>query len=197
MGGALLSAHESRALFLSGDVDALRRLPRQRATSAGRGSGDRFEPLSDLPGAWIEVPESTGLVLRTATTSGGRAILTEWAGRSALRSNQPNRREGDWRQARAAARTGSTDQGQIRGDVGSAESADRLGCRLVSLRALPTLAVVCAIRPTALASVYALLSSTPERPLAAYTVVARRSAIAGAIVVLVLPRNRLETEPRR
>ena len=64
----------------------------------------------------------------------------------------------------------------------------------MSLEAL-ALAVVCAFRPTALASVYALLSSsTPSRPLAAYTIAGlASSAIAGAIVVLVLHGVRLET----
>ncbi len=57
------------------------------------------------------------------------------------------------------------------------------------------LAVICAVRPTALASVYALLSSsTPPRPLAAYTIAGLvSSAIAGAIVVLILHGVRLET----
>ena len=69
-----------------------------------------------------------------------------------------------------------------------------LGSRAVSLDAL-ALAVICAIRPTALASVYALLSSsTPPRPLAAYTIAGlASSAIAGAIVVLILHGVRLET----
>ena len=64
----------------------------------------------------------------------------------------------------------------------------------MSLEAL-ALAVVCAVRPTALASVYDLLSSpTPKRPLAAYTIAGlASSAIAGAIVVLVLHGIRLET----
>lgn len=64
----------------------------------------------------------------------------------------------------------------------------------MSLQAL-ALAVVCAIRPTALASVYALLSSsTPQRPLAAYAIASlASSAITGAIVVLVLHGVRLET----
>ena len=64
----------------------------------------------------------------------------------------------------------------------------------MSLDAL-ALAVICAIRPTALASVYALLSSsTPPRPLAAYTIAGlASSAIAGAIVVLILHGVRLET----
>jgi hypothetical protein len=57
------------------------------------------------------------------------------------------------------------------------------------------MAVVCAVRPTALASVYALLSSsTPQRPLAAYTIAGlASSAIAGAVVVLVLHGVRVET----
>ena len=64
----------------------------------------------------------------------------------------------------------------------------------MSLDAL-ALAVVCAGRPTALAAVYALLSSPkPARPLAAYTIAGlASSAIAGAIVVLVLHGVRLET----
>ncbi len=64
----------------------------------------------------------------------------------------------------------------------------------MSLEAL-ALAAVCAIRPTALASIFDLLSSsTPERPLAAYTIAGlASSAIAGAIVVLVLHGVRLET----
>ena len=64
----------------------------------------------------------------------------------------------------------------------------------MSLDAL-ALAVICAIRPTALASVYALLSSSrPPRPLAAYTIAGlASSAIAGAIVVLALHGVRLET----
>ena len=55
--------------------------------------------------------------------------------------------------------------------------------------------MVCAVRPTALASVYALLaSSAPARPLAAYTIASlASSAFFGAIVVLVLNGVRLET----
>lgn len=57
------------------------------------------------------------------------------------------------------------------------------------------LALVCAIRPTALASVYALLSSsTPARPLAAYALAGLASSLtAGAVVVLALHGVRLET----
>jgi hypothetical protein len=56
----------------------------------------------------------------------------------------------------------------------------------VNLEAL-ALAVLCAIRPTALASVYALLaSSRPPRPLAAYTFAGlASSAIAGVVVVVI------------
>ena len=59
------SAHESRTLFLSEDVDALRRLhpDNERFSSWQRTGLIVSEPLSDLPGAWIEVPESTGLIL--------------------------------------------------------------------------------------------------------------------------------------
>ena len=55
--------------------------------------------------------------------------------------------------------------------------------------------MVCAVRPAALASVYALLaSSTPARPLAAYTIASlATSAFAGAIVVLALHGVWLET----
>ena len=57
------------------------------------------------------------------------------------------------------------------------------------------LAVICAFRPTALAAAYALLSSSkPQRSLAAYTIAGlASSALAGAIVVLVLHGVRLET----
>ena len=64
----------------------------------------------------------------------------------------------------------------------------------MSLEAL-ALALVCAARPAALASVYALLSSSkPERPLAAYVIAsAASSVIAGVIVVSVLNGVGLET----
>lgn len=64
----------------------------------------------------------------------------------------------------------------------------------MSLEAL-ALALLCAVRPTALASVYALLSSSkPARPLAAYVIAgAASSAIAGAIVVSALHGVRIET----
>ena len=78
--------------------------------------------------------------------------------------------------------------------LGGRLSKRELGSLAVGLEAL-ALAVICAIRPTALASVYALLSSpTPPRALAAYTIAGlASSAIAGAIVVLILHGVRLET----
>jgi len=60
------SAHESRSLFLSEDVDALRRLHPDNPRLQQLTEGDRVvvsEPLADLPGAWIEVPESTAVLL--------------------------------------------------------------------------------------------------------------------------------------
>jgi predicted glutamine amidotransferase len=60
------SAHESRSLFLSEDVDALRRLHPDNRRLQQLTEGDRVvvsEPLADLPGAWIEVPESTAVLL--------------------------------------------------------------------------------------------------------------------------------------
>ncbi len=60
------SVHESRTLFLSEDVDALRRLHPDNPRLQQLTEGDRVvvsEPLADLPGAWIEVPESTAVLL--------------------------------------------------------------------------------------------------------------------------------------
>jgi predicted glutamine amidotransferase len=60
------SQHESRTLFFSEDVDALRRLHPENERLQRLTEGDRVvvsEPIADLAGAWIEVPESTALVL--------------------------------------------------------------------------------------------------------------------------------------
>ena len=60
------SAHESRTLFFSEDVEALQRLHPENERLQRMQEGDRVvvsEPLVDLPGAWHEVPESTGLVI--------------------------------------------------------------------------------------------------------------------------------------
>ncbi len=60
------SAHESRTLFVSEDVEAVRRLHPDNARLQQLAEGDRIvvsEPIADLPGAWIEVPESTAVVL--------------------------------------------------------------------------------------------------------------------------------------
>ncbi len=60
------SAHDSRTLFVSEDLDALRRLHPENERLQRLAEGDRVivsEPLGDLEGAWLEVPESTALVI--------------------------------------------------------------------------------------------------------------------------------------
>jgi predicted glutamine amidotransferase len=60
------SEQRSRTLFISQDVDALRQLHPENPRLQQLREGDRAvvsEPLSDLPGAWLEVPESTGLTI--------------------------------------------------------------------------------------------------------------------------------------
>jgi hypothetical protein len=61
------SEHASRTLFVSQDVKALRELHPQNPRLHELGDEDRVivsEPLSDLSGAWLEVPESTALVVQ-------------------------------------------------------------------------------------------------------------------------------------
>lgn len=53
-----------RTLFVSEDVDAVRRLHPENPRLSELTEGDRIvvsEPLADLPGAWREIPESTAL----------------------------------------------------------------------------------------------------------------------------------------
>jgi predicted glutamine amidotransferase len=60
------SQHDSRTLFISEDVDALRRLHPENKRLQQLEEGDRVvvsEPLVDLEGAWIELPEATALAL--------------------------------------------------------------------------------------------------------------------------------------
>ena len=60
------SEHDSRTLFVSADLDAVRRLHPDNERLQRLSERDRVvvsEPLSDLSGAWLEVPESTGLVV--------------------------------------------------------------------------------------------------------------------------------------
>ncbi len=60
--------HRSRTLFVSKDVSALRELHPDNARLQQLGDEDRVvvsEPPGDLPGAWLGVPESMALVIRT------------------------------------------------------------------------------------------------------------------------------------
>jgi predicted glutamine amidotransferase len=59
--------HRSRTLFVSQDVSAVRALHPDNPRLQGLSDEDRVivsEPLSDLSGAWLEVPESTALVVQ-------------------------------------------------------------------------------------------------------------------------------------
>jgi glutamine amidotransferase len=58
------SKGESRTLFVSEDVEGIQRLNPENPRLRELTEGDRVvvsEPLADLFGAWIEVPESTGI----------------------------------------------------------------------------------------------------------------------------------------
>ena len=60
------SERASRTLYFSADVDALQRLDPANQRLQQLHEGDRIvvsEPLTDLPGAWLEVPESTTVIL--------------------------------------------------------------------------------------------------------------------------------------
>jgi predicted glutamine amidotransferase len=62
--------HRSRTLFVSQDVAAVRALHPDNPRLQRLNEKDRVivsEPLSDLSGAWIEVPESTALVVQAGT----------------------------------------------------------------------------------------------------------------------------------
>jgi predicted glutamine amidotransferase len=59
--------HRSRTLFVSEDVEAVRALHPENERLQRMGAEDRVvvsEPVSDLPGAWREVPESTVLIIQ-------------------------------------------------------------------------------------------------------------------------------------
>jgi glutamine amidotransferase len=60
------TAHASRSLFVSEDISALKLLHPENERLQQLDDSDRAvvsEPLSDLPGAWREVPESSALVV--------------------------------------------------------------------------------------------------------------------------------------
>ena len=59
--------HRSRTLFVSEDVEAVRALHPDNARIQRMTDEDRVvvsEPVSDLPGAWREMPESTALIIQ-------------------------------------------------------------------------------------------------------------------------------------
>jgi len=60
------SAHASRSLFVSRDLAALRALHPESERLAQLDDEDRVvvsEPLGDLPGAWVEIPESSAVII--------------------------------------------------------------------------------------------------------------------------------------
>ena len=62
------SEHTSRSLFVSADRDSVVALHPDNPRFAQFSEEDRVvvsEPLSDLPGLWIEVPESTALIVQS------------------------------------------------------------------------------------------------------------------------------------
>jgi len=62
------SENRSRTLFISRDVSAVRALHPDNPRLQRLSDEDRVivsEPLSDLSGAWLEVPESTALVVES------------------------------------------------------------------------------------------------------------------------------------
>lgn len=66
------SQRQSRTLFVSEEVDALRRLHPENERLQRLSEGDRVvvsEPLADLSGAWLGVPESTALALEDGVLS--------------------------------------------------------------------------------------------------------------------------------
>ena len=61
------SEHDSRSLFFSTDVVALRRIHPELEVLKGLGDETRLivsEPIRDLEGAWHEVPESSARVIQ-------------------------------------------------------------------------------------------------------------------------------------
>jgi glutamine amidotransferase len=61
------SEQRSRTLFVSEDVESVRALYPDNARFQRMTAEDRIvvsEPVSDLPGAWREVPESTALIIQ-------------------------------------------------------------------------------------------------------------------------------------
>jgi len=66
-GARYATAQRPRTLFVSQDVTALRHLHPDSPRLAGLSAEDRVivsEPLGDLAGAWVEVPESTAVIIQ-------------------------------------------------------------------------------------------------------------------------------------
>jgi hypothetical protein len=61
------STEHTRTPFVSEDVESIRALHPDNVRLQGKTAEDRIvvsEPVSDLPGAWREVPESTALIIQ-------------------------------------------------------------------------------------------------------------------------------------
>ena len=61
------SAHQSRTLYVSANVESVKALHPENPRFQGLTDETRMvvsEPLSDLPGVWVAVPESTALIIQ-------------------------------------------------------------------------------------------------------------------------------------
>jgi glutamine amidotransferase len=61
------SAHQSRTLYVSANVSTIHALHPDNPRFQGLTDETRVvvsEPLSELPGVWVEVPESTALIIQ-------------------------------------------------------------------------------------------------------------------------------------
>jgi predicted glutamine amidotransferase len=69
--------HKSRSLFMSADPETIRTLYPDNPRVGLLGDNDRVvvsEPFADLPGAWIQVPESTALTIHPGGAHEQRAF---------------------------------------------------------------------------------------------------------------------------
>ncbi len=85
--------HASRSLFVSEDVQSIRALHPDNVRLQRMTSEDRIvvsEPVSDLPGAWREVPESTALIIQRGPDE-HRPFCPRVSGAGAAREAGPGR----------------------------------------------------------------------------------------------------------